>query len=47
MATEGHKTGSPAEYSHRQKSLGARKNAKTAKDQEHLLNYWTDVEIRQ
>jgi len=28
-------------------SLGARKNAKNAKDQEHLLNYWTGVEIRQ
>jgi hypothetical protein len=28
-------------------SLGARKNAKNAKDQEHRLNYWTGVEIRQ
>jgi hypothetical protein len=28
-------------------SLGARKNAKNAKDREHLLNYWTGVEIRQ
>jgi len=26
-------------------SLGARKNAKNAK--EHLLNYWTGIEIRQ
>jgi hypothetical protein len=29
------------------KSLGARKNAKNAKDQENLLNYWAGVEIRQ
>jgi hypothetical protein len=28
-------------------SLGARKNGKNAKDQEHRLNYWTGVEIGQ